>query len=74
MWNRILGLTNSQSIKEKVGNVDKIYFKSGVWNEYELKDTKDVLSSVDNSSYGGDLYQDENGNYYVCCPSYCDMF
>lgn len=74
MWKSILGLSNSQAIKEKIGDVDKVYYKSGVWNNYQLKNTEDVLKSVDNSSYGGDLRQDENGNYYVCCPSYCDMF
>lgn len=74
MLKHVLGLTSSEKIKEKVGGVDKVYFKSGVWNNYQLKDIGYVLKMVDGSGYGGDLRQDENGDYYVCCPSYCDMF
>ena len=65
MLKQVLGLTSSEKIKEKVGGVDKVYFKSGVWNNYQLKDIGYVLKMVDSSGYGGDLRQDENGDYYV---------
>ena len=70
----ILGLTSKNNIKDKLNNVNKVYFKSGVWNKYELVDIDYGLEQVENSSYGGDLRQDENNNFYICCPSYCDMF
>lgn len=71
---KILGLSSAKSIKEKIGDTTHVYYKSGVWNKYELCTTERALSGVDSSSYGGDLWKDDKDNYYICCPSYCDMF
>ena len=72
---KILGLTsNANKMKELIGDRTHVYFKSGVWNKYELKPVEYALNYVSNSaSYGGDLWKDGN-DFYICCPSYCDMF
>lgn len=72
---KILGLTaNANKMKELIGDKTHVYFKSGVWNNYSLKPVEYALDYVKGASYGGDLYKDEKGNFYICCPSYCDMF
>jgi len=60
---------------ESIKNTKEVYFKSGVWNSYELRNTENVIRSIRNSSFGADVRFEKNSQmYYVCTPSNGDMF
>jgi hypothetical protein len=56
-----------------IKGTDKVYFRRGVWNEYELISTEKAINKIINSGYGADIYV-EDGKYYVSCPSDSDMW
>lgn len=60
---------------QTISNTEKVYYKRGVWNKYELIDTDVAISKIKQSGYGADVYyNEENGMYYVSCPVSSDMW
>jgi hypothetical protein len=65
--------TDSAIKKLKELGIDKVYFKRGVWNEYELISIDSAIGRIKNSSYGADIRTDGK-SYYVVCPVDSDMW
>ena len=60
--------------KDIVRRQDHVYWKSGVWNKYELRtDINQVLEDIDKASFGVDVFE-KDGNIYVSRPSDGDMY
>lgn len=59
---------------EAISGTEKAYYKHGVWNQYNLRNTEDVIKSIEQSGYGADVELDENGIYYVSIPCDADMW
>lgn len=76
MANRIrlceLGREDAIKIIKNTG-LNKVYYRSGVWNSYELVDMEYAIQGITNSGYGADIYE-EDGKYYVSCPCDSDMW
>lgn len=53
---------------------DKVYLKTGIWNEYELMDREEAEFFIKNSEIGADVRVNEKGEYYVSCPYASDMW
>ena len=52
---------------------EQVYYKHGVWNQYGLKNTADVIPRIQNSGYGADVAE-KDGKLYVSIPADCDMW
>lgn len=60
---------------ETIKDTEKVYYRSGVWNSYEMQDTKTVIKAIENSGYGADVfYNKDNKMYYVSKPCDSDMW
>lgn len=59
---------------DAISGTSQVHYKHGVWNEYQVKDTAAVIKAIRNSGYGADVFQDENGVYYVSVPCDSDMW
>lgn len=54
---------------------ENVFFRSGVWNDYNLTTTEYAIERIKNSGYGADVrFNEENGKYYVSIPSSGDMW
>lgn len=51
----------------------QVYYRRGVWNPYQRRETSAVISSIINSGYGADVYQ-KDGELYVSVPADSDMW
>lgn len=58
---------------ELIKDRQQVYYKHGVWNLYERKNTADVISRIQNSGYGADV-REKDGELYVSIPSDGDMW
>lgn len=58
---------------ELIKDRQQVYYKHGVWNQYERKNTADVISKIQNSGYGADV-REKDGELYVSIPSDGDMW
>jgi hypothetical protein len=71
---RIASLSFDSAI-DAIKSEKNVYFRSGVWNSYNLTTTEYAIERIKNSGYGADVYfNDENGKYYVSIPSSGDMW
>lgn len=60
---------------EAISGTEKVMYKHGVWNKYELRNTKDAVRNIMNSGYGADVYYNkETDMYYVEIPCDADMW
>ena len=60
---------------EAIKGTKQVYYKHGVWNPYELRDTEAVIRSIMASGYGADVDRDdESGMFYVEIPCAGDMW
>lgn len=96
---RISGLTflrGTETFAFKVDGVERnlkdfilefpfVYYKHGIWNDYELINVHEAIKNVNNSGYGADITieydeQWENGRpdgeckVYLSCPCNSDMW
>ncbi|WP_313529300.1 hypothetical protein [Anaerotignum sp.] len=58
---------------ELIQNHKKVYYRHGVWNQYEHKNTVEVASRIMNSEYGADVCE-KDGELYVSIPAAADMW
>lgn len=56
-----------------IEEADEVYYRHGVWNEWQLKKCEAVKKSIVNSGYGADVFK-ENGKLYVSVPCGADMW
>lgn len=59
---------------EAIKDVRTVMYRHGVWNEYHERETAGVIESIRKSGYGADVFQDENGTFYVSIPCDADMW
>lgn len=58
-----------------IENAESVMYKSGVWNQYEVRKTSEVIESIKRSGYGADVKRDKDtGVFYVCTPTASDMW
>ena len=70
---KIAELSIEKSI-EAIKDSPTVMFKHGVWNKSDKMVTAGVIDKIKRSSYGADVYVDDSGMFYVCCPSEGDMW
>lgn len=58
---------------ELIKSHPQVYYRRGVWNPYQLRETPAVISSITNSGYGADVYE-KHGELYVSVPVASDMW
>lgn len=58
---------------ELIQNRSQVYYRHGVWNQYERRNTAAVIASINASGYGADVRED-GGELYVSIPADCDMW
>lgn len=58
---------------ELIQNRTQVYYRHGVWNQYQRRDTAAVIPSIMGSSYGDDVYE-KDGELYVSVPAAADMW
>lgn len=58
---------------ELIQNRTQVYYRRGVWNQYQRRDTTAVVNSIMGSGYGADVYE-KDGELYVSVPSAADMW
>lgn len=58
---------------ELIQNSTQVYYRHGVWNPYQRRDTASVISSIMGSGYGADVYE-KDGDLYVSVPADADMW
>ena len=51
----------------------QVYYRHGVWNPYQRRDTAAVINSIMGSGYGADVYE-KDGELYVSVPADSDMW
>ncbi len=65
----------TQAAIEAIASKSEVFYKSGVWNDYEKKPFDYVAERIARCSYGADVYLDEDtGDFYVCTPVSADMW
>lgn len=63
-----------QSAIDAIAGHETVMYKSGCWNTYERKDVATVIQRINNSGYGADVDEGEDGTLYVCTPCASDMW
>lgn len=58
---------------ELIKSRPQVYYRRGVWNPYQLRETSAVISSITNSGYGADVYEKDD-KLYVSVPVDSDMW
>ena len=58
---------------ELIKSHPQVYYRHGVWNPYQRRETSAVISSIKNSGYGADVCE-KDGELYVSVPADCDMW
>lgn len=58
---------------ELIKGRSQVYYRHGVWNPYQCRETAAVISSIMGSGYGADVYE-KDGELYVSVPADCDMW
>lgn len=58
---------------ELIQDRPQVYYKHGVWNKYERRNTQAVISSIKSCGYGADV-DEKDGELYVSIPADCDMW
>lgn len=62
-----------QAAAELIKDRQQVYYRHGVWNEYERKNTADVIPRILGSGYGADVYE-KDGELFVSIPNNSDMW
>mgnify|MGYP001850902232 FL=1 len=64
-----------QKAVDAIKHTKTVMYKHGVWNEYYMRKTEDVIKSIQDSGYGADVRYDENSDrYFVSVPCDADMW
>ena len=77
--------TETTNLKDFIMSFPSVYYKSGIWNDYEKRSPQSAIKSCNNSPYGGNItleYDDkwEDGevdgkaSIYISCPCGSDMW
>ena len=56
-----------------IKNHQQVYYRHGVWNQYQRRDTTAVITSIMGSGYGADVFE-KDGELYVSVPAAADMW
>ena len=73
------------SLKDFIMSFPYVYYKSGIWNDYEIRSPQSAIKSCNNSPYGGNIMLEydekwEDGevdgkvSIYISCPCGSDMW
>lgn len=77
--------TEKTNLKDFIMSFPYVYYKSGLWNEYEKRSPQSAIKSCNNSPYGGNIMieydekweageVDGKANIYIFCPCEGDMW
>ena len=58
---------------ELIQNRTHVYYRHGVWNQYQRRNTAAVIPAIMGSGYGADVYE-KDGELYVSVPASADMW
>ena len=61
-----------KEVIEAITGTTSVYYRHGVWNNYSLTDTVQVVKDIQRDGWA-DLWIDD-GKYYVSIPADSDMF
>lgn len=76
--------TEKTNLKDFIMSFPYVYYKSGIWNDYEKRSPQSAIKSCNNSLYGGNItleYDekweagevDGKADIYIFCPCKSDM-
>ena len=74
-----------RNLKDFILEFPFVYYKRGVWNQYELMNVNEAIKRVNDSGYGADItieydeqwangYVDGKCKVYLSCPCNSDMW
>ena len=77
--------TENTNLKDFIMSFPYVYYKSGIWNDYEKRSPQSAIKSCNNSLYGGNItlgYDekweagevDGKADIYIACPCESDMW
>ena len=77
--------TETTNLKDFIMSFPSVYYKSGIWNDYEKRSPQSAIKSCNNSPYGGNItleYDekwedgevDGKASIYISCPCGSDMW